>query len=189
MENKETIKKSKRLKTIDIAYVGIFVALITVCSWISIPLAVPVTLQTMAVCITAGLLGTKKGLLAVVVYILLGLIGVPVYAEFSSGVGVLLGITGGYLVGFIFTALIVGIMVKLLGKKVWVYAVSMFLGIAACYAFGTAWFVVYNNHNSADATTIGAALSMCVVPFIIPDLVKIAVATLLCKRLAKHVKA
>ena len=87
------------------------------------------------------------------------------------------------------TALIVGVMVKLLGKKVWVYAVSMFLGIAACYAFGTAWFVVYNNHNSADATTIGAALSMCVVPFIIPDLVKIAVATLLCKRLAKHVKA
>ena len=59
MENQE-VKKSKRFKTIDIAYIGIFAALIAVCSWISIPLAVPVTLQTMAVCITAGLLGTKK---------------------------------------------------------------------------------------------------------------------------------
>ena len=188
MEDKE-VKKSRKLKTVDIAYIGIFVALITVCSWISIPIAVPVTLQTMAVCITAALLGTKKGVLTVVAYILLGLIGVPVYAEFTSGVGVLMGITGGYLVGFVFTALIVGIMLKVLGKKIWVYALSMFLGIAACYAFGTAWFVVYNNTNSADAVTIGAALSMCVVPFIIPDMIKIAVAVLLCKRLDKYVKA
>ena len=187
MENTET-KKRKKLKTVEIAYVGIFVAFIAVCSWISIPLAVPITLQTMAVCITAGLLGTKKSVLAVVVYILLALIGVPVLSGFSSGVGVVFGITGGYIVGFIFTALIVGIMVKLLGKKVWVYALSMFLGIAVCYAFGTAWFIIYNNSN-ADAVTIGGALSMCVVPFIIPDLVKIAVATLICKRLNKYVKA
>ncbi|MDE6110322.1 MAG: biotin transporter BioY [Eubacterium sp.] len=187
MDNKE-VKKSRKLKTIDIAYVGIFVALIAVCSWISIPLAVPVTLQTMAVCITAGLLGTKKSIIAVVVYILLALIGVPVLSGFSSGIGVVFGITGGYIVGFIFTALIVGIMLKVLGKKIWVYALSMFLGIAVCYAFGTAWFVIYNN-NSGDSVTIGAALSMCVVPFIIPDIIKIAVATLLCKRLDKYVKA
>ena len=116
MENQE-VKKSKRFKTIDIAYIGIFAALIAVCSWISIPLAVPVTLQTMAVCITAGLLGTKKSVLTVVVYILLGLIGVPVFAGFSSGVGVLFGMTGGYIIGFIFTALIVGIMLKVLGKR------------------------------------------------------------------------
>ncbi|MDE5670124.1 MAG: biotin transporter BioY [Eubacterium sp.] len=186
---KEKIKKSKKLKTIDIAYIGIFAALIAVCSWISIPLAVPVTLQTMAVCIAAGLLGTKKSVLTVIVYILLGLIGVPVFSGFSSGAGVLFGITGGYIIGFIFTALIVGIMLKGLGKKVWVYALSMFIGIAVCYAFGTAWFVLYNNSNSADSVTIGAALSMCVVPFIIPDIVKIAIATLLCKRLDKHVKA
>lgn len=189
MENKKTDKKSRRLKTIDIAYVGIFVALIAVCSWISIPLAVPVTLQTMAVCITSGLMGTKRGVLSVAVYILLGLIGVPVYAEFSSGIGVLLGATGGYMVGFIFTALIVGVMVRMLGKKVWGYAVSMLLGIAVCYAFGTAWFIVFYNNNNADAVSVGAALSMCVVPFIIPDIIKIAAATLLCKRLNKYVKA
>lgn len=187
MENTKT-KKNNKLKTVEVAYIGIFVAFIAVCSWISIPLAVPITLQTMAVCITAGLLGTKKSVIAVIIYILLALIGVPVLSEFSSGVGVVFGITGGYIVGFIFTALIVGVMVKLLGKKVWVYALSMFLGIAVCYAFGTAWFVIYNN-NSADAVTIGGAISMCVLPFIIPDLVKIAVATLICKRLNKYVKA
>lgn len=183
------VKSRKGIKTIDIAYVGIFAALITVCSWISIPLTVPVTLQTMAVCITAGLLGIKKGVLTVVSYILLGLIGVPVFAGFSSGVGVLFGITGGYIIGFIFTAVIVGLLVKLLGKRIWVYALSMFLGIAVCYAFGTAWYVIYNNSNGADSVTVGAALSMCVVPFILPDIVKIAIATLLCKRLNKYVKA
>lgn len=187
MDNKNT-EKSKKLKTIDIAYIGIFVALITVCSWISIPFAVPVTLQTMAVCITAGLLGTKKGLITVAAYILLGLIGVPVYSGFTSGAGVLMGITGGYIIGFIFTALIVGIMIKMLGKKIWVYVLSMLIGIAVCYAFGTAWFVIYSSNN-ADSVTIGAALSMCVVPFIIPDIVKIVIATLLCKRLDKYVKA
>ena len=187
MKNTEK-KKTKKLKTIDIAYIGIFVALIAVCSWISIPLAVPITLQTMAVCITAGLLGTKKSVMAIVAYILLALIGVPVLSGFSSGIGVVFGITGGYIIGFVFTAIIVGIMVKLLGKKVWVYALSMFIGIAVCYAFGTVWFIIYNNGNG-EAVTIGAALSMCVVPFIIPDIVKIAVATILCKRLDKYVKA
>ncbi|MDE6385436.1 MAG: biotin transporter BioY [Eubacterium sp.] len=181
-------KKSKRFKTIDLAYIGIFAALITVCSWISIPLpTVPITLQTMGVCIASGLLGTKRGTLTVIVYILLGLIGVPVFAGFSSGIGVLAGATGGYIIGFIFTALIVGIMLKLLGKKVWVYILSMIIGIAVCYAFGTAWFMIYNN-NKGDAVSLVMALGWCVTPFIIPDLVKIAVAAVLCRRLNKYVK-
>lgn len=189
MEEKTVKKQKKKINTVDIAYIGIFAAIIAVCSWISIPLTVPVTLQTMAVCIAAGLLGTKKGTLAIFVYILLGLIGVPVFSGFSSGVGVLFGSTGGYIIGFIFTALIVGIMVKLLGKKIWVYAVSMVIGIAVCYAFGTIWFIVVYNNNNADAVSVSAALGMCVIPFIIPDLVKIAAATLLCARLNKYVKA
>lgn len=182
-------KKKKGFKTIDIAYIGIFVALIAVCSWISIPLTVPVTLQTMAVCIASALLGTKRGVIAVVAYILLGLVGVPVFSGFSSGVGVLFGATGGYIIGFIFTALIVGVMLKLLGKKLWVYAVSMLIGIAVCYAFGTVWFIVFYNNNNADTMSVAAALSMCVVPFIIPDIVKIIIATIVCKRVDKYVKA
>ena len=186
--NTETAKANKRFKTIDLAYIGIFAALIAVCSWISIPLpTVPITLQTMGVCITAGLLGTKRGTLTVIVYILLGLIGVPVFSGFSSGIGVLAGATGGYIIGFIFTALIVGVMLKLLGKKVWVYILSMIIGIADCYAFGTAWFMIYNN-SRGDAVSLVMALGWCVTPFIIPDLVKIAVAAVLCRRLNKYVK-
>ena len=153
-------KKSK-FKTIDVVYIGVFAALIAVCSWIQIPLTIPITLQTMGVCIASALLGLKRGTFSVLIYILLGLIGVPVYAGFSAGPGVLFGSTGGYIVGFIFTALIVGGALKLFGKKTWVYVVSMIVGI----------------------------LAACVVPFLIPDLVKIIVATVLCKALDKHVKA
>ena len=77
---------------------------------------------------------------------------------------------------------------KLFGKKTWVYVVSMIVGILVCYAFGTAWFMIVYTKNTG-AITLGAALSACVVPFLIPDLVKIIVATVLCKALDKHVKA
>lgn len=186
-ENKKENKKKRGFKTIDLAYIGIFAALIAVCSWIQIPLTIPITLQTMGVCIATGLLGTKRGTLSVVVYILLGLIGLPVFAGFESGVGTLFGMKGGYIIGFIFTALIVGIMVKLLGKKVWVYALSMVIGIIVCYAFGTAWFMVIYTRD-VEAISLAGALGMCVTPFIIPDLVKIAVATLLCSKLNRFIK-
>lgn len=88
-------------KTRDIVFIGIFAALIAICSWISIPTTVPFTLQTMGVFTAVGLLGGKRGSLAVLVYILLGLVGLPVFAGFSGGVGVLFGTTGGYIIGFL----------------------------------------------------------------------------------------
>ncbi len=184
----ENEKKKSKFKTIDLVYVGLFAALIAVCSWISIPLTVPITLQTMGVCIAAGLLGTKRGTFSVLIYILLGLVGVPVFSGFKSGPGVLLGTTGGYIIGFLFTAIIVGVMTKMLGNKLWVYVVSMILGIAVCYVFGTAWFIIIYNHNNADAVSLATVLGWCVTPFIIPDLVKIALASFLCLRLKKHIK-
>ena len=191
MEN-ETIKSNtkgrKKLTTPDMVYVGVFAAIIAVCSWISVPLTIPVTLQTMAVCITAGLLGTKRGVLSIIVYLLIGLVGVPVFSNFSAGVGQLMGPTGGYLIGFIFTALTVGSLTKLLGDKIWVFAISMVLGIAVLYVFGTAWYVIVYNRGNADAVTVSGALSMCVVPFIIPDLIKITLAAFFCTALKKHIK-
>lgn len=173
-----------QLKTLDLAYVGLAVALIAVCSWISIPTAIPFTMQTFAVFAVVGILGMYRGTLAVLVYILLGAVGVPVFAGFSGGIGVLFRNTGGYIMGFLFTALITGAIMKLFGKKIWIMAAAMVIGLLVCYAFGTVWFmVVYARNNGA----IGAAtaLSWCVVPYIIPDLVKIALAILLTKRVGK----
>ena len=186
--SKEKAERGKKFKTLDMVYVGIFAAIIAVCSWISIPTAIPFTLQTMAVCITVGLLGLRRGMLTVIVYILIGLVGVPVFSNFSSGFGQLMGPTGGYLIGFVFTALTIGTFTMLLGNKAWVYAVSMALGIAVLYVFGTAWFIIVYNRGNADAVSVSGALSMCVVPFIIPDLIKVALATFFCVTLKKYMK-
>ncbi|MCD7723769.1 MAG: biotin transporter BioY [Clostridiales bacterium] len=189
MENEKGEKvKKHRVKTQDIVYIGIFAALTAVCSWISIPLTVPITLQTMGVCITAGLLGTKRGTLAVLVYILLGIVGIPVFSGFKAGAGVLLGSTGGYIIGFIFTALIVGLFTGLFGNKIWVLALSMVLGIAVCYLFGTVWFLVVYNNNNADPMSVSAVLATCVTPFIGFDIIKVIISVIVCSKLKKYIK-
>jgi len=92
-----------KTRTYDMAYIAIFAVLIAICSWISIPMTVPFTLQTFGVFMAVGVLGGKRGSLAVLVYILLGAIGVPVFAGFSGGFGILLNNTGGYIIGFLFS--------------------------------------------------------------------------------------
>lgn len=187
---KETTEKKakKKFKTIDIVYIGLFAALIAVCSWISIPLTVPITLQTMAICLVAGLLGAKRGTITTVIYILLGLVGVPVFASFSSGPAALLSPSGGYIIGFIFTALIVGIVSDKAKGKMLPLIISMVIGILVCYVFGTAWFaVVYAKQNEA-AATLKDILGWCVIPFLIPDAIKIVVASILTNRLKKFIK-
>ena len=99
----------------------------------------------------------------------------------------LLGMTGGYIVGFLVSALLMWAMEALFGSKKWVLPVSMVVGLIACYAFGTAWFMVVYT-SSKGAITLGAVLGMCVIPYIIPDAVKIAVALLLTKALKRFVK-
>ena len=108
----------QRSKTYDIVYIAVFAVIMAICSWISIPAAVPFTLQTFGVFIAVGVLGRKRGSLSVLVFILLGAIGIPVFANFSGGIGVLAGPTGGYIIGFLFSALLMWAMEKLPGKKI-----------------------------------------------------------------------
>lgn len=171
----------------DMAYVAIFAVTIAICSWISIPTTVPFTLQTFAVFLAVGVLGGRRGTFAVLVYILLGAVGLPVFAGFSGGLGALLGTTGGYIIGFFFSALLYWAMTKVLGKKTPVMVVAMVLGLIVCYAFGTVWFMTVYARNSG-AIGLGTALGWCVIPFIIPDLVKIALAVGLTRLLKPHVK-
>ncbi|MCC8141040.1 MAG: biotin transporter BioY [Lachnospiraceae bacterium] len=181
----DTVKQ--KIKTMDLVFIAIFAALMAVCSWISIPMAIPFTLQTFGVFMAVGILGGRRGTIAILVYILLGAIGIPVFANFTGGPGVLFGSTGGYIFGFLFSALVMWAMEKLPGKKAVIQILSMVVGLAICYTVGTAWFMfIYG--RQVGAIGLGAALLMCVVPFIIPDIAKIVVAFLLSNRLRNHVR-
>lgn len=176
--------RKERSKTYDMAYCGIFAVVIAICSWISIPATVPFTLQTFAVFLSVILLGGRRGTVSVVVYILLGAIGVPVFAEFTGGLGIILNNTGGYIIGFLFSALIMWAAESLFGRKLWVQAVSMVAGLVVCYAFGTVWFMIV---YMRDAGPVGmmTVLGWCVIPFILPDVVKIVLALMLGSTLKK----
>lgn len=170
-------------RTLDLVYTALGAVLIAICSWISIPTTVPFTMQTFAVFFVLSALGGKRGTAAVIVYVLLGAVGIPVFSQFTSGIGILLGNTGGYIVGFIFMGLIYWLVVRLLGKKLWTEILAMVIGIAALYSFGTVWFmIVYAQENGAVGLAV--VLSWCVIPFIIPDLIKLGLALTLARRLS-----
>ena len=184
------VSRSSRLSTAEIAYIAICAALMAVCSWISIPAPAPLapfTLQTFAVFLILLLLGGKRGLLAILTYILLGAIGAPVFAQFMGGVGVLFGTTGGYIIGFLFTALLYWALEKATVDKSILRFTALVLGLVLCYAFGTAWFMVVYARQ-AGPVGLATALGWCVLPFIIPDLVKLALAWSLAAVLKKHVR-
>ena len=176
-----------KMRTVDMAYIAMFAVVMAVCAWISIPAAVPFTLQTLGVFLAVGMLGGKRGTLAVLIYLLLGAVGMPVFAGFNGGLGYMLGSTGGYIVGFLLSALTMWGFEAALGRKTWVLAVSMVLGLAVCYAFGTAWFMVVYAKNTG-AIGLMTALGCCVIPYIVPDLVKIALALLLQKLLSAAIR-
>ena len=184
--NSQESRVSNKLHTKDYAYIGQCAALIAICSWITIPSMVPFTMQTFAVFLTLGLLGGKCGTMSVIVYLLLGAIGLPVFSGFAGGIGHMMGPTGGYIIGFIGTALVMWFFERKFGNGQKSLIASMTIGLLVCYAFGTAWFMAVYTKNTG-AIGLGTALSMCVVPYLIPDALKIILASLLCNRLRKHV--
>ena len=177
---------STKSKTLNLVHIAMFAVIIAVCSWIAIPTTIPFTLQTFGIFVTIGMLGGKRGTAAVLVYILLGIVGIPVFAEFTSGPGVILLPSGGYLIGFIFTALVMWGMEKL-SKKKWMLPLSMVIGLIVCYTFGTVWFMILYA-KTAEAVSLWTALMWCVVPFILPDAIKIFLAVIICNRFKKVIK-
>ena len=171
------------MRTRELARAALFAALMAVCSWISIPAAVPFTLQTFAVFLTLGVLGGRLGTLAVGGYLLLGAVGLPVFAGFQGGPGALLGATGGYLLGFLLTALAVWGAERRLGSSAPVFPASCLLGLGLCYLFGSVWFAaVYA--RTAGPVGPAAVLGWCVLPYLPADLLKLALALALRRRLA-----
>lgn len=173
-----------KIKTSDMTYIAMFAAVMAICAWISIPAAIPFTLQTFGVFLAVGVLGGKRGSLAVLTYLLLGMVGVPVFAGFSGGIGCLAGSTGGYILGFFFSALTMWVVESALGRKKWTLIFSMVLGLLVCYAFGTIWYMVVYTSNTG-AIGLWTALSWCVFPYVIPDMIKILLAFVICNKLEK----
>ena len=176
------------MKTQELSRIATATSFMAVCSWISLPFAVPFTLQTFAVFLVLGVLGGKKGFLAIVLYLLMGAVGVPVFAGFSSGVGVLLGATGGYLFGFLLAALLywaIEASVTQNPSRITMFA-RMLGGLLLCYGFGTVWFywVALQGGKELSLFTV---LSWCVFPFVVPDVLKMMLAIQLVPRLRRAV--
>ena len=172
----------------DLGYIAVSTAFLSVSAWVAVPVGgIPITLQTLVLCLSASLLGAKRGMLATLAYLLLGLVGVPVFAGFTGGVGVLLSPTGGYLVGFLPLSLWVGLAgEKLLERENGKLLLGLCMGggVLLCYATGTVWFVVLMAQNSARVG-LWSALLTCVLPYLPFDIVKIFIAVLSTQKLRK----
>ena len=162
-------------------HVALGAVLIAVCSWITVPSAVPFTLQTFAVFAVCALLGGKRGTIAMLLYIFMGTVGLPVFSGFNAGFGALLGPTGGFILGFLLCTLLYWLLEKHMN-----HILLLVLGTLLCYAFGTLWFVVVYS-SGGSPVSVGAALVACVLPFIVPDGAKLALAAIISRRIGRHI--
>ncbi len=172
-----------KLNTRDMTLIAVMAALICLAGPLTVAIGpIPLSLATFAVYLAGATLGAKRGTLAVALYMLIGAVGVPVFSGFSGGLQKLAGVTGGYLVGYLPCAWLTGLGAGGEEEKgIWRLPAMMALGTAALYALGTAWFMFLTKNP------LGAALGMCVLPFLPGDAVKIAAATLLARPVRRAV--
>jgi len=199
----EVHARAGRIRTM--CEISLGAALLAVGAFLSIPFTIPITLQTLVLFALAGCLGSRKTIYATAVYLFIGSIGCPIFAGFRGGPAVLLGPTGGFLVGFLFIPLLYGLSEKILarsarsakltrsarstispkkntsriGKAEFLLSMgALVVGLLLCYATGTIWFAF--GYSQKGIAAIGSAISICVIPFIVPDLIKLAVAQVIC---------
>ena len=173
------------MKARNMARCALFAALLVICGWIALPTGdIAFTLQSFGVLLTLGLLGGKWGVVSVLVYLLLGAAGLPVFAGFRGGLGVLLGATGGYLWGFLASAAVYWLICSLLGEKRGMLP-GMVLGLIFCYCCGCLWYSF--GYLSGGTAGFMAAFVKCVLPYLLPDCAKLLLAWLLSKKLKRFV--
>jgi biotin transport system substrate-specific component len=163
--------KTKKLNPAVMATIAVMTAVMCIFGPMSIPIGpVPISLTVFTVYLAVYILGTWKGTLAYIIYLLIGLTGIPVLSNYTGGPEKLFGPTGGYLIGFLPMAVISGLFIERFWKKIWLQAAGMILGLIVCYLMGTAWLAVMAH------LTFPAALKAGVLPFVAFDLVKIAIS-------------
>ena len=153
----------------SLTVMALMAALCSVLGPFTVPIGpVPVSFVMIGIYLAVYALGMIRGTMAVIIYLLIGLVGVPVFSGFSGGAAKLFGPTGGYLIGYIFLALISGWFIDHFPLRKWyLHLLGMVLGMAVCYAFGTAWFMILTKSG------LWRSLTLCVIPFAPFDLVKI----------------
>lgn len=168
-----SVVKHKKSSIYQLTVCALMAAVMCVLGPMSIPIgAVPISFTNLVIYLAVCLLGMKWGTVSLVVYLLLGTCGLPVFSSYTGGLGKLAGPTGGYLVGFIFLALISGLFLERSHNHIGWTILGMILGTAVAYAFGTAWFIIQMKCG------LWYALTICVFPFLVFDLIKIVAATL-----------
>lgn len=173
------------MKARNMALCGLFAALLAVCAWLAVPMGDMVfTMQTFGVFLALGLLGGKKGTAAIFVYLVLGAVGLPVFTGFQGGLGVLAGATGGYLSGFFLSGLVYWLITTLWGHTGKVRLLAMIAGLLVCYVFGCLWFRFGYLESGMG---LGLIILKCVLPYLLPDACKLALAFSLTGRLKRFI--
>ena len=196
------MKSHKTMEMVEIAFIG---AVLCVISPFTIPIPaspVPLSLATLGVYLATAFFGTRKAVCGILVYLLLGMAGLPVFSGFSGGIGIVFGPTGGYLMGYVPCAILTGWLMER-GRpwkqgqdtkenvkskdvhrmsKIW-NIIAMLFGTLACYGLGTIWFLII-----MDGMTIMQAVFLCVVPYLAFDMVKIVLAAYLSVSMKKRLR-
>ena len=193
---KEIVEKSSTALK-DLCFIAVFAAVISILSQLSIPMpaGVPMTLQTLIIPIAGIVLGKKRGTYATLLYLLIGAIGIPVFSGFSGGFGVLLGLTGGFLISFPVLSFTAGLGdelgIRLLRKgsnsKPHIYytilVLCLIIGATINYVFGTIWFMIFSKSSFFTGFTA------CVLPFIPTSILKIILVALVAPQLKKRLSS
>lgn len=160
-------------KTKDLTLIAIATALTCVLSPLSIPIGiVPIALTNLVLLLNTYVLGYRKALIACLLYIIIGAVGIPVFANFSGGIGILTGPTGGYIIGYILMVAVSGLLIEKYENRL-IHILAMIIGTALCYTLGTVWFCFIMN------SSLSSALAICVIPFIPFDLIKIMIVIII----------
>lgn len=189
-------------KTKELTLIGLMAALICIMGPLSITIPispVPISLTNFALYFVVYVLGMKRGTMSYCIYLLIGLVGLPVFSAFTSGPAKLLGPTGGYLIGFLFAALICGFLVDRWNGNVFMYSVGMVLGAVVYYLFGTVWLAFHLSMQGAAGQEGGmsavlagmnfkAALAAGVFPFIAGDVLKMIVCVLIAPQVRRRLQ-
>lgn len=174
------------LKIKDMTYIALVAAVMCVIAPITIPLPftpIPISMATFVVYITTIIIGKKRAVISILIYLLIGAVGVPVFSGYSGGVQKIASPTGGYLIGYIFCAFVIGWFVEKFENKMYMYAVGVAVGTLTCYTVGTVWL------SYQAQLTFTEALIMGVIPYIPLDVLKMIIAVAVGYPLKKQMKA